>query len=133
MIPAHLYPLLAHLLQSTFCVIVAWLLTLVLKNNRASVRYWVWLAASVKFLVPFSLLMSAGSELGSRMVPIREQTEVFSVVEEISRPFISSAPAAMPAATLPAFHPVLTVLFGLWLCGFIITAIYWLVSWRRIH
>jgi hypothetical protein len=61
MIPADLYSLLAHLWQSTLCFLVAWLLTLALKNNRASVRYWVWLAASVKFLVPFSLLVSAGS------------------------------------------------------------------------
>ena len=63
MFPADLHSLLAHLWQSTLCVFVAWLLTLALKNNRASVRYWVWLAASVKFLVPFSLLVSAGSEL----------------------------------------------------------------------
>ena len=133
MIPADLYSLLAHLWQSTLCVFVAWLLTLALKNNRASVRYCVWLAASVKFLVPFSLLVSAGSELGSRALPASEQTRVFSVVEEISRPFISSAPAPMPAATLPAFHPVSVVLIGVWFLGSIITAIYWLVSWRRIH
>jgi bla regulator protein BlaR1 len=133
MIPVDLYSLLAHLWQSTLCVLAAWLLTLALKNNRASVRYWVWLAASVKFLVPFSLLVSAGSELGSRALPAREQTRVFSVVEEISRPFISSAPAPMPAATLPTFHPVLAVLIGVWFLGFIITAIYWLVWWRRIH
>ena len=63
MFPADLHSLLAHLWQSTLCVFAAWLLTLALKNNRASVRYWVWLAASVKFLVPFSLLVSAGSEL----------------------------------------------------------------------
>jgi len=133
MISAHLDSLLAHLWQSTLCLFVAWLLTLTLKNNRASVRYWVWLAASVKFLVPFSLLVSAGSELGSRTLPAREQTRFFSVVEEISRPLISSAPAPMPAVTLPAFHPVLAVLIGVWFFGFIVTAIYWLILWRRIH
>jgi uncharacterized protein (TIGR03435 family) len=133
MIPADLHSPLAHLWQSTLCVFMAWLLTLALKNNRASVRYWVWLAASVKFLIPFSLLVSAGSELGSRMLPAREHTRIFSVVEEISRPFISSAPAPMPAAMLPAFHPGLAVLIGVWFLGFIITAICWMVSWRRIH
>jgi bla regulator protein blaR1 len=133
MIPADLYSLLAHLWQSTLCVFVAWMLTLALKDNRASVRYWIWLAASVKFLVPFSLLVSAGSELGSRTLPAREQTRLVSVVEEISRPFISSTPAPMPAATLPAFHTVLAVLIGVWFLGFIITAIYWLVAWRRIQ
>jgi len=133
MIPTDLNFLVAHLWQSTLCVFVAWLLTLALKNNRASVRYWVWLAASVKFLVPFSLLVSAGSELGSRTLPAREQAQVFSVVEEISRPFLSSAPTPIPVATLPVFHPVLAVLLGVWFLGFISTAIYWLVLWHRIH
>jgi hypothetical protein len=86
MFPADLHSLLAHLWQSTLCVFVAWLLTLALKNNRASVRYWVWLAASVKFLVPFSLLVSAGSELGSRTLPAREQSRFVSVVEKIAGP-----------------------------------------------
>jgi bla regulator protein BlaR1 len=133
MIPADLWSLLAHLWQSTLCVFVAWLLTLALKNNRASVRYWVWLAASVKFLIPFSLLASAGFELGSRMLPAREQTWDFSVVEEISRPFMTSAPAPVPRTTLPGFHPVFALLIGAWFLGFIITAICWLVSWRRIR
>ncbi|HEY1741647.1 MAG TPA: M56 family metallopeptidase [Granulicella sp.] len=133
MIPTDLNFLVTHLWQSTLCVFAAWLLTLALKNNRASVRYWIWLAASVKFLIPFSVLVNAGSELGSQMLPAREQTRVFSVVEEISRPFLSSAPAAMPATTLPAFHPVLAVLLGVWFLGFISTAIYWLVLWHRIH
>ncbi len=49
-----LSPLANHLWQSTLCIAVAWLLTLALRNNRAAARYWVWLAASVKFLIPFS-------------------------------------------------------------------------------
>ncbi len=133
MIPADLYPLLAHVWQSTLCVFVAWVLTFALKRNRASVRYWVWLAASVKFLVPCSLLVSAGSELGSRTLPARESTLFLSVVEGIGQPFLSSAPNTMPAVAPPAFHPFLAILIGAWLLGFIITATYWLVPWRRIH
>jgi uncharacterized protein (TIGR03435 family) len=133
MISANLSPVLTHLLQSTFCIFAAWLLTLALKSNRASVRYWVWLAASVKLLIPFSLLVSAGSKLGSRMLPAREQPQVLSVMEEIGRPFTLSAPAAMPPASLRAFHPVLALLFGVWFCGFVIAIIYWLISWRRIR
>ena len=55
---ADLSPLANHLWQSTLCVVAVWLLTLALKKNRAAVRYWLWLAASVKFLIPFSLLVS---------------------------------------------------------------------------
>jgi bla regulator protein blaR1 len=133
MMPADLYSLLTHLWQSTLCVFVAWLLTLALKNNRASVRYWVWLAASVKFLIPFSLLVSGGAEVGWKLLPAREQSGVFSVVEEISKPLLSSAPTPLPVATPATFHPVLAVGIGVWVLGLIFTATYWLVSWRRIH
>jgi hypothetical protein len=46
-----------HLWQSTLFAAAAWLLTLALRRHRAQVRYWLWLAASVKFLVPFALLV----------------------------------------------------------------------------
>ncbi len=52
-----------HLWQSTIFAVAAGLLTLVFRKNRAQVRYWLWLSASLKFLIPFSLLMSLGSHL----------------------------------------------------------------------
>ena len=61
MIANQLQPMANHLWQSTLFVVVAGLLTLALSNNRAQIRYCLWLAASVKFLVPFSLLMMVGS------------------------------------------------------------------------
>ena len=62
MIPA----LTNHLWQSTLFVVVVWLLTLVLRRNRAETRHRLWLIASVKFLIPFSLLVGIGSHLGWR-------------------------------------------------------------------
>ena len=53
-------PLGNHLWQSTLFVIAAGLLTLILRKNQARCRYWLWLAASLKFLVPFSLLSGLG-------------------------------------------------------------------------
>lgn len=50
-----------HLWQSTLFAAVAGLLTLVFRRNRAQTRYWLWFAASVKFLVPFAVLMTIGS------------------------------------------------------------------------
>ena len=49
--------LMAHLWQSTLVIGVVWLMTLALRGNRARVRYWLWTAASLKFLVPFSWLV----------------------------------------------------------------------------
>ena len=42
-----------HLWQSTMFAVAAGLLTLSLRKQRARVRHAVWLAASLKFLIPF--------------------------------------------------------------------------------
>src|ERR1017187_10179831 len=51
-----------HLWQSTLFAAVAALLAFLLRKNQARLRHWIWLAASVKFLVPFSLLVSMGAQ-----------------------------------------------------------------------
>jgi len=40
-----------HILQSTVFAVIAGLLTLFLRNNHARTRYWIWLTASLKFLI----------------------------------------------------------------------------------
>jgi len=57
MIPGYLSPFANHLWQSTLFTGAALLLTLVLRQNRAHIRYRLWLAISVKFLLLFSLLL----------------------------------------------------------------------------
>src|SRR5258708_33882445 len=89
-----------HLWQSTLFAAAAGLLTLALRKNRATVRYWIWLAASVKFLVPFSLLVSAGSQFEWRTAPAIPHPQVSFMLEEISRPFAFAAPAPGVAAAL---------------------------------
>jgi bla regulator protein BlaR1 len=123
-----------HLWQSSLCVAVAWLLTLALRKNRAAVRYWIWLAASVKFLVPFSMLVSVGGHFAWRAAPAIRQAQFSSVMDEISRPFALSAPAARLVGAAPAtseFPEIL--LFGVWLCGFSIALVAWLRWWRQIR
>ena len=46
-----------------FSRLLAAVSTLALRKNQARVRHHLWLAASLKFLVPFSLLVSLGSHL----------------------------------------------------------------------
>jgi hypothetical protein len=48
MIRTDLLPVANHLWQSTLCTGVVWVLTLALRKNCAAVRFWLWLAASVK-------------------------------------------------------------------------------------
>lgn len=69
MIPSTFQPLANHLWQSTLFAAAAGLLTLALRRNRAQTRHWLWLAASMKFLVPFSLLVDLGSHWGRNAAP----------------------------------------------------------------
>jgi hypothetical protein len=72
---AYLSPLANHLWQSTLCAAAAWLLTLTLRRNRTELRYWIWLAASAKFLNPIFITGRQGQQLGWRAAPAITQPE----------------------------------------------------------
>ena len=50
-----------HLWQSTLFAAAIAGLALLLRRNGARVRYVLWLAASLKFLVPFAVLAALGA------------------------------------------------------------------------
>jgi bla regulator protein BlaR1 len=113
---------------------VAWLLTLALRNNRAALRYWIWLAASVKFLIPFASLVWIGGEFGWRTVPEIAPSQfsfAMDAMEQIGGPFARRAIA--PAAAPQAGNPVPAILLTVWIGGFIIGVFHWLRCWRRIR
>jgi uncharacterized protein (TIGR03435 family) len=123
-----------HLWQSTGFAAVAVLLALALRANHARARYWLWLAASIKFLVPFSVLAAIGSSLGRWFAPVTPVSRVPFVVEKIVQPFspvqdvVLASPVSAPAAAtlLPA------ALLALWFCGFAAVLFYGWVRWRRV-
>ena len=51
-----------HLWQSSLFALAAGLLTLALRRNAARIRFWLWFAASLKFLVPFTALVFLGDD-----------------------------------------------------------------------
>jgi bla regulator protein BlaR1 len=125
-----------HLWQSTLFAVVAALLTLSLRKNHARVRYRLWLAASVKFLIPFSLLISLGGHLAKPRVSESTQSGLYSVVEDFGQPFtqtvapvVPGADASSPAHLLPWLQGLLT---AVWLCGFIATLSVWGWRWWRV-
>jgi bla regulator protein blaR1 len=125
-----------HLWQSTLFAVVAAFLTLSLRKNHARVRYRLWLAASVKFLIPFSLLISLGGHLAKPRVSESTQSGLYSVVEDFGQPFtqtvapvVPGADASSPAHLLPWLQGLLT---AVWLCGFIATLSVWGWRWWRV-
>jgi len=133
MIPANLFPLANHLWQSTLFAAAAWLMTLPLRKNHASVRYRLWLAASVKFLIPFSLLVGAGSQFAWRTSPAMGPSPVSRAMDQISQPFSLPTVAAPTVAAAPSSNPVPALLLSVWLFGFAISTAVWYRWWRRFR
>ncbi|MBV8845310.1 MAG: TIGR03435 family protein [Bryobacterales bacterium] len=130
MIPSYLSPLANHLWQSTVFAAAAGLLTLAFKNSRAAVRYGIWLAASLKFLVPFALLAALGGQIAWRKAPEAPPPALTFAVDQIGRPFSAAttlAPGPAPARNGPR------ILFAVWLCGFLAIVLAWTLRWRRIR
>ncbi|HEV1287837.1 MAG TPA: TIGR03435 family protein [Bryobacteraceae bacterium] len=123
--------LLNHLWQSTLFAILAGLLTLTLKRNSARTRYWVWFAASVKFFIPFSLLVDAGSRVEWRTVPVIAQPAVSVSIEQVF-----TAPAMILGTPEVARHDANywpAALGAIWFCGFATVLFSWSRQWRRIR
>jgi len=125
-----------HLWQSTMLAAAAALLTMAFRRNRAQVRYWLWLSASLKFLVPFALLMSLGSHLGWAPAAKKMATQIAApavplAMVEISQPFPESlAQAPFPPGTRDWAAMAIT---GVWACGFAGVALMRFRGWLRIR
>jgi bla regulator protein blaR1 len=120
-----------HLWQSTVFAGLAVLLALALRKNYARVRYQLWLAASLKFLIPFSLLIRLGGHLATPYRSAETQPVFYIVIQKISQPFTQSPSLQqwLAASLLPLLPGILA---SLWLCGFVtVVALTWL-RWRRV-
>jgi beta-lactamase regulating signal transducer with metallopeptidase domain len=135
MIPDYMLPFANHLWQSTLFVIAVWAIALMLRQNRAAMRHRLWLAASVKFLVPFSLLTGIGSHFQWQTGTLTPPHPVSMIVETISQPFSVSIPSVAPPATTPARQAsrVPAVLIGVWLCGIAASLLWWFIRWRQVR
>jgi bla regulator protein BlaR1 len=121
-----------HLWQSTLFAAAAGLLTLAFRKNHAQVRYWLWLSASLKFLVPFALLLSLGSHLQRTPAPkVATRLSAPAVSLQISEPFIDAAPPLPPARRRADWLGFAMV--AIWLCGFGAILLIRLRGWMRIR
>jgi bla regulator protein blaR1 len=131
MIPVHLSPLANHLWQSTLFAGVAAILALALRKNRAQTCYLLWLSASVKFLVPFSLLVGVGGQFEWRSAAaVAPALPLAMAIEQISQPFTPPRHAVTTPSRIPMAPKVLGVL---WFCGSAGVLFVWCLRWQRIR
>ena len=131
--------LMTHLWQSTVFAGLVWLLTNALRNGPARIRFSVWMAASIKFLVPFAFLTALGSHWAlPNSRPLMHGT-FYTIIEDINQPFatgpLRTRQPDVPAHSLVGHSGISIALASIWFCGCIVTLIRWTRHWhsaRRI-
>src|SRR6187399_774184 len=127
-------PLIDHLWQSTLCALAAALLTLAFRKNGAKVRFFIWLGASVKFLIPFSVFVWLGRYLRWETAPSFLTDSGFSILMgQIAEPaavVTSNLPGtASGNATFQWGWNAWTILLSIWLLGSLALLCFRLFQW----
>jgi bla regulator protein blaR1 len=120
-----------HLWQSTLVAGAAWGFALLLSRNRAAVRYGLWFAASVKFLVPFGALATLGGLVPRAAVAPIAKAEWVAVAAQIGAPVTGAAPVARVREKRRNYF-LFFAAFATWACGFCGVVAVWIVRWRRV-
>jgi bla regulator protein blaR1 len=128
-------PLADHLWQSTLVLVVVGVLAFVLRRNRAHVRYAMWLASSMKFLVPFAALIAIGHQVNWPQ-PSVAQPAVAQLIDAVGQPFSTGALSTPPVAVVAGAQPwrafVAPGLIAIWALGSTVLIVGWIARWRRV-
>jgi bla regulator protein blaR1 len=125
-----------HLWQSTIFAIAVALVAAAFKKNRAEVRYWLWLSASLKFLIPFSLLIGLGIRVWDALPAGNAATHiaapsVSTAMVEITQPFPETFAKISSVHHTTNWIP--TAILTLWAFGFFCVTLIRCRRWFRIH
>jgi RND family efflux transporter MFP subunit len=121
---ADLLPFVNHLWQSTLFAAAIWLVVLMMRKNSAAVRHRLWLAASLKFLIPFSVLVSIGSRFQWRTIVLSESAGVLTAPDRLAVPPAAIAPQSQGAASAIVF---------VWIAGVAVNIVWWFIRWDQVR
>ncbi|HTK35548.1 MAG TPA: M56 family metallopeptidase [Caulobacteraceae bacterium] len=119
-----------HLWQSTLFGCAVALVALILRKSGAGLRFQLWLAASVKFLLPFALL----STIGALFAPVLDPGPGLRTIGEAADrfpEFLNSGPVVGKDMT-PIFDPA-PWLLAVWAAGAIAILGVRFFRWRRLR
>ncbi len=125
-----------HLWQSTLFALLAWLLARILKKNGPGIRYCVWLAASLKFLIPFAM---AGVLAGYVRWPASPMMKAnLPVLRILNQPLSEAGPFSpnRAATVTPVSRPsslLPLLLLTVWLAGVVAVILHQYARRRRLR
>ena len=118
-----------HLWQSTVFAAAVALATLFMQRNPARLRYWLWLAASLKFLIPFSVLVSMGGEVARpTAAPVLPALTVVRVST-----YFAPAPTFQTVAPAAERWYLPFAMGAIWAAGALFLLLRWYRRWRAIR
>lgn len=118
--------LLDHLWQSSLLAAAIALMMPLFRRQPAALRFWLWFAASMKFLLPFAALVWLGEHLLAPEAP----APVLYAIRPLAPSLQRAAPLLAPA---PAGFAVLDVALVIWIAGIAILALVALSRWLDLR
>jgi TonB family protein len=112
-----------HLWQSTLFALMIALICSLLRNDSARIRYWLWWSASLKFLIPFSLLALLGRQLAIDTDPLPIPEDWSLAAGRLAQPF--DVEVTVPAAQV--------VLIAIWAAVSITLLACWIARALRLR
>jgi bla regulator protein blaR1 len=128
-----IHAVLDHLWESTLFAVAAGLVTLFLRNNPARVRYWVWFAASLKFVVPFYLLTWAGSHIHWRnaTAALPGSMPIGDTLQHLGHAL--ATPAIAFRVPAPEALSLVPICVSIWAVGCVAVLARWVASWLQMR
>jgi TonB family protein len=118
--------LLDHLWQSTAVLAAIGLLTLFFRNNGAHVRHALWLAASLKFLIPFAALTALGETVSGLLASPLPAPPMIETLEVVAQPFSGKD-------VIPVTVDWLPFAAAAWVAGVLTLGAFWFSRWRILR
>lgn len=138
-------PLLAelanHVWQSTLFAAAIGVLTLLLRSNRASIRHALWLAASLKFLLPFAFLAAFGAGIQARFdvydvgapAVASSAPAAISTLHAVAAPLATSVSTDAPISIARDHGTLALIIVSVWVLGSLALSLCWLLRWQRLQ
>jgi uncharacterized protein (TIGR03435 family) len=128
-----------HLWQSTLFAAAVALAAVALRRKYAGIRYALWWAASIKFVVPFAAFGAIGAAIGARAAMHVPPPAPSFLTDIASTPFVvettprATTLAATSTTASSAATGWPTLLVALWAVGCAVVLAVWIVRWTRAY